>query len=474
MIKMAQHWQELIPIDRYVVFVNGLLHDYDRKVLTFLYQPLIGAKSLSLYLTLWAELEENRIWSEASTHHRLMTLMDLKLNDIYEARLKLEGIGLMTTLLRNEEKERNFIYQLEPPFTPEQFFLDDMLSIPLYRKLGPKQYQRLKQFFSHKRVDVFNGFSNVTRSFDDVYEILPPSALKINSDMSNDLTVDGGKEFIGRKSASDLELRHFSFNFELLEAGLSENLVPKSALTDKVREAISKLAYLYGIDAIQMKNIVIDATDQGVTNIDALRTCAKDWYEFHHGGLPSLVDKTQALPFKDIHNEPITKEEKQIAYFETKSPREFLRELGGGEPSRADLSLLEGIMFQQRLEPGVINVLIDFIMRTNDMKLPKAFTEKIASQWGRKQVKTVKEAMDLARKEYKDRQQWVSKKDSNKKPQSSYNKKPIRTELLPDWFHEKDSNENQAATESVQSDVVDSDFEAKKRALEEKIKNLRK
>lgn len=473
MIKMAKHWQELIPIDRYVVYANGMLHDYDRKVLTFLYQPLIGASSLSLYMTLWAELEENRIWSEASTHHRLMTLMDLKLNDIYEARLKLEGIGLMTTLLRNEEKERNFIYQLEPPFTPEQFFLDDMLNIPLYRKLGPKQYQRLKAFFSHKRVDVFNGFSNVTRSYDEVYEILPPSALKINSDMTKELTVDSGKEFLGRKSTSELELKHFTFNFELLEAGLSENLVPKSALTEKVKDAISKLSFLYGIDAIQMKNLIIDATDQGRTNLEVLRTCARDWYEFHHGGLPTLVDKTQPLASKTIQKEPVTKEEKQIMYFETKSPREFLRDLGGGEPSRADLTLIEGIMFQQRLEAGVINVLIDFIMKTNDMKLPKAYTEKIASQWGRKHVKTVKEAMDLARKEYKERQQWLSKKDSNKKQPSTY-KKPIRTELLPDWFQEKGGNENKPNTGQVQSEVEDSDFEAKKRALEEKIKNLRK
>ena len=47
---MTQHWQELLPIDRYVVTANGLLHDYDRKVLTFLYQPLLGASCLkSLY-----------------------------------------------------------------------------------------------------------------------------------------------------------------------------------------------------------------------------------------------------------------------------------------------------------------------------------------------------------------------------------------------------------------------------------------
>lgn len=100
---MAQHWQELIPIDRYTVSASGLLHEYDRKVLTFLYQPLIGSACFSLYMTLWAELEENRLWSESSSHHILMNLLGINLKDIHEARLKLEGIGLLKTYVKTEE-----------------------------------------------------------------------------------------------------------------------------------------------------------------------------------------------------------------------------------------------------------------------------------------------------------------------------------------------------------------------------------
>ena len=94
---MAQHWQETLPVDQYIVASGGLLHDYDRKVLTFLYQPLIGPACLSLYMTLWAELEENRLWSQPVTHHNLMTIMDMNLKDIYQARQKLEGMGLLKT-----------------------------------------------------------------------------------------------------------------------------------------------------------------------------------------------------------------------------------------------------------------------------------------------------------------------------------------------------------------------------------------
>src|SRR3982751_3079018 len=128
---MAQHWQEIIPIDRYIVAAGGPLHEYDRKVVTFLYQPLIGSTCFSLYMTLWAELEENRLWSEDSTHHLLMNLLEMNLKEIYEARLKLEGIGLLKTFVKTDEGERSFIYELFPPLTPEQFFLDGMLNIYL-------------------------------------------------------------------------------------------------------------------------------------------------------------------------------------------------------------------------------------------------------------------------------------------------------------------------------------------------------
>ena len=148
---MTQHCQELLPIDHYIATANGLLHDYDRKILTFLYQPLIGAGCMSLYMTLWAELEENRLWSESHSHHSLMNFMDMNLKRIYEKRLKLEAIGLLKTFVKQEEGHRLFVYELQPPLTAEQFLSDGMLNIYLYRKIGRTQFARVKRFFSDKK-----------------------------------------------------------------------------------------------------------------------------------------------------------------------------------------------------------------------------------------------------------------------------------------------------------------------------------
>ena len=49
-------------------------------------------------------------------------------------------------------------------------------------------------------------------------------------------------------------------------------------------------------------------------------------------------------------------------------------------------------------------------MRKTDMKLTKNYVEKIASHWARKNIKTVKDAMDLAKMEHRQYAEWAEGK----------------------------------------------------------------
>lgn len=465
---MVQHWQELVPIDRYVVAASGLLHDYDRKVLTLLYQPLIGSTCFSLYMTLWSELEENRLWSSSNSHHSLMNFMDLRLNEIYKARIKLEGIGLMKVYEKKDDDARSFIYELIPPLTPEQFFLDGMLNIYLYKKIGKNQYSRLKRFFSEDKVDSKGNYYEVTKSFQDIFMTSHMDSISYDSEAEEMMQASEGKSFIGRDEQDRIQIIPDTFNFKLLQAGLNESLIPKEAFTKKVKNAVSNLAFLYGIDAIQMKNIVISAiTEDNEINIEELRKSARDWYQFqHHDQLPSLVDRTQPMAQRTQIKEPETKEEELLRALEITSPRQVLTDLSGGaEPSKGDLQIIEGVMFNQKLSPGVVNVLIQYVMLKSDMKMTKSYVEKIASHWARKKIQTAKAAMDLAKNEHKQYMEWA---DGKKKSAKYTGKnKPIRTELLPDWFDETST----PAPDSTKKQ--DEDLELKKRELEETLKKLR-
>lgn len=467
---MGWLWQEIAPMDRYIAACNGLLYEYDRKVITLLYQPLIGPVSLSLYMTMWAQVEENRLWSDSSSHHELMDFMGLNLKTIYQARLKLEGIGLLKTFVQNRENSRTFIYELQPPLSPAEFFQDGMLNVYLYRKIGKNQFSKLKKFFSDQTVHSVNDYQDVTKNFEDIYDSAVTSNLEYSSDLAADLGELENQDFIGRNESKGIRVEDAKFDFDLLLAGLSESLVPKRVVTKKVKEAINNLSYLYGIDAIGMKNLLISAMDEvnNEINIDDLRKAARDWYQFEHNDrLPLLVDKIQPPIYHEAPDVPKTMEEKHIRYLETTSPRDVLANLsGGGEASVTDLKVIEDVMFTQKLPPGVINVLIEFVLFKTNMKLTKGYVDKVASQWARLQLRTVKEAMELAIKENQQHLEWAESKKTRKS--TSSRAKPVRTELVPDWFEEQEEPNNMEKPTKQNADYDD-----KKRKIEEKLKKYK-
>ncbi|MCY8522972.1 Replication initiation and membrane attachment protein, partial [Bacillus atrophaeus] len=171
------------------------------------------------------------------------------------------------------------------------------------------------------------------------------------------------------------------FDFDLFLAGLSETMIPRKSITKLVRESIKKLSYLYGIDPLQMQNVVMSAiNEQDVITTEALRKAASDWYQIERNGqLPDLIDKTQPVRLREGEKqaEQDSLDGTLIAQLEMISPRKLLQDIGDGtEPSKADLKIIEDIMFEQKLEPGVTNVLIYYVMLKTDMKLSKNYIQK--------------------------------------------------------------------------------------------------
>ncbi|MFE8703755.1 replication initiation and membrane attachment family protein [Cytobacillus sp. FJAT-54145] len=466
---MTQHWQKLQPGDRYVVSANGLLHDYDRRVLISLYQPLVGLDSSGLYMTLWCELEENRLASSSAfTHRNLMTMTSINLKDIYAARLRLEGIGLLKTYVKETEGERLFIYELQPPASPEDFFNDGLLNIYLYRKIGETQYLRLKKAFSEKVVSK-SSFSEETKAFEEVYESISPDALQ-ESMKSEQALESEDMQLVGRGNTPDITKNAESF-IDIDFIIKNSSMIPAEMFTPKLKRAIGILSFVYGVDAVQMKNMVLDAFDPSSeqVKVDELRIIVRNWYQVHNQNkLPSLVDKIQPPILNSLQEAPKNEEEEHVYYLETTSPRQLLIKLSGGaEPSVGDLNIIEEIMDKQKLTPGVTNVLIEYALIKNDMKLTRAYLQKIASHWARKKIVTAKEAMELARSENQKYQDWT-----NRPSKASYgNKKSVRKEAIPDWYkNQKDEASNIEASNSEDT----FDFELEKRKLEEELKEFKK
>ncbi|WAA10184.1 replication initiation and membrane attachment family protein [Fervidibacillus albus] len=453
---MNPHWKELIPADEYVVSVDGPFNEADGKVLTFLYQPLIGPHAISFYLTLKNQVEENRLHSEPYSHYYLMNVFNSNLQIIYETRQKLEAIGLMDSYVKNEDGHRSFLYVLKPPLSPKQFFSDGLLNIFLFQKVGRNYYSRLKKFFGDGTISI-SDYEKVTKDFQQVFAS-SGSTLTQSDVPANEETM----KLMDKSEPSPINVTLDRFDYDLLLAGLHESLVPKKAITAEVKDTIMKLAFLYGISPIEMKNIVLASIDEkNEIDVEKMRKEARDWYTImHYQTLPKLVDRTQSPVFQSDIDVPKTKEERFIRYLETVSPRQLLEDISNGsEPVASDLQLIENVMLKQKLNPGVVNVLIHYCLLRTDMKLSKAFVEKIASHWARKNITTVKEAMDLAKTEHKQYMEWQQEKRKNNR------QKIVRSEKLPDWF------ENRQQQGEKDEEIVN--FEEEKRKMEERLKKYK-
>lgn len=419
----------MLPGDRYIVKSSGLLHYYDQKLITRLYQPLIGIEATSLYFTLWQEMDQHTSSDDSATHHHLMAWMNLSLDRILEARKKLEAVRLLRTLKKQGQDPGFFIYQLLPPLTPNQFFNDGLLNIFLYHQIGSRDYAALKETFADNR-PLASGYADVTVSFNDVFESVPAA----------EMSQETGKKWVDRTEPLEPRLRP-AFDFETLGRYLSDAIVSKEALTPEVREAIEKLAFVYRLDPFDMSRAVQSAClHTGVIEIDDLRKEVRDYYRLESGWdtFPALSERTQPQALREMRGkEPKTDEEKEIAWFEETSPYEVLQTLaGGGTPAAPDLRLVEGLMMDQKLNPGVVNVLIAFMMKMNDYKLNKSYVEKIAGQWARKGIKTVRDAMRVTRDEYVTRSGSPSSQKAKKeKPRRRTER---HEEVLPKWMTRTD------------------------------------
>lgn len=205
---------------------------------------------------------------------------------------------------------------------------------------------------------------------------------------------------------------NFEFDIELLIEE-TKTLIPKNTYTEGVIDVIKKLAFLYNIEPITMKQLVIGSlTNADGIDVYALRKECREYSEClqlnQAVSLPHIsADNNQEEKVEGAKN----KQEKLIQYFENISPVQMLRDMGNGaEPSLHDKQVIESVLLQQKLPFAVLNVLLQYVLMKSNMKINKTYMEKIAAHWARKQVSSAKEAMLLAKQENIKYQEWNAAK----------------------------------------------------------------
>ncbi|MDD2434923.1 MAG: DnaD domain protein [Bacilli bacterium] len=402
MIKVA-----ILPADNYIVINRTVLTNQDRKLLMTLYQPIIGATSINLYFSLWASLEQNEVLSNVLTHHYLLSSMGISLSELVEAREKLEAIGLVKTYFR-KDVINNYVYELYSPVSANDFLNNPILSTILYSTVGSTEFDKIVTYFKRPKFPL-KDYENITCSFDEVFE----SSHLTTREVGNIEKVNYQK--LNLMSKIDLDN---------ILASIPEDLLNFKSITKEVRELITNLAFIYDLSDDDLSELIKNSINEK-RNIDMekLKNSCRNYYELEYSGkLPNLIYRNQP----EYLRKPVgdtSKKSKLIYQFETTSPHDFLvMKNGGTRLNKNELAILEYLAVDMKLKPGVINVLIDYVLKINENKLIKKFIEVIASQWKRSKIETVEAAMKIAEEEFKNRQKPVK----NHKTKETINK--------PEWF----------------------------------------
>jgi len=401
----------LLPADTYIVVNNTILKNDDRLLLTMLYQPIIGGIAINLYFTMWSTLDKRELISSEWTHHHLMSSMRVDLETLLQAREKLEAIGLLKTYIK-KGSVNSYVYELYSPLNSYEFFSNPILNTVLYNNVGKVEYERITTYYKLPKINLEN-YTNITCAFTDVFT--PVTELPVETLASD----------IKRHNYRSLELVS-KIDLDNILSKIPEEILNPRSVTNDLKEFIYKLSFIYSLDDFNTEELIKNSvTEQRKIDKEALQINCQNYFRFENNGkLPSLAYKKQPEYLrKKIHG--TSNRDKIIYTFETTSPSDFLR--GRNNTSiitKSDRDILTYLLIELNLKPGVVNVLVDYVLKINNNKLIKAFVEAIAIQWKRSNVETVEEAMLLAEKEYKNR-------NKNKKTTKVTSKKE---ESVPEWF----------------------------------------
>ncbi len=427
---------KLLPADTYIVVSKTITSDEDRKRISLLYQPIIGHTAVSLYLTLLDDLSKT-IMSEEYTHHHLVSTMQLKLNDIIIAREKLEAVGLLKTYVK-EENVNNYVYVIYSPLSVNDFLNHPILGIVLYNNLGKKEYDKLVNTFKVPKINL-KDYTDITVTFNQVFT--PVSG---NVFIDNDNII---KKNIGTLNMED------KVDFDLLISSIPKSMVNEKCFNDEAKNLINSLAFTYNIDDLNMQGLVRNSlNEKGMIDKNELIKNVRNFYEFDNAGkLPTLIYSMQPDYLKTPKGDN-SNWAKQVYTFENTTPNDYLRsKYKTGEPTMRELAIIEDLMVKQKMKPGVVNVLISYVLKVNNNKFTRNYVETVAAQWSRMNIETVEDAMHVAEKEHKKIQKLINDNKTTKKEKST-------EEDLPLWFGKEIEKKEISSEEKNEIDNIINDF----------------
>lgn len=449
------------PYQAYRVKTQNQLGPSQLQVLTQLYQPFMGGLALSLYLTLANQPLEALNWSTRQLHAVLISQMNVGIKDFNQARVNLEGAGLLETY-RDQSSHSNhdrqtIIYELKWPLSSERFFKDPQLSLALFNQIGDQAYFNLiKQWINQS--DLEDSWRPMTLDFSSVYHV---------GNQSNRLgeiqEAVQGLDFKDRSGLQidPLSLQDLSFNFDLYLQILSTKSVNMDHLTQAVLLQIASLSQFYQLDEAAMAQVTYLAQNpiSGHINLVDLKTYAQKQVFFkQERKKPEMTAQDQPLDIdpqlKTNYPHFSDKELEIVTLCQSLSPKEFLQRVkvaAGGFATSSEYHFVKELQKNSSLSNGVINMLIYYLIALEKKAtFEKGWSDRIANEWQQAGLKDPAQTLDYLHKA-QEKKKDQAKNDFRTAKFNKYAKRSKRQEKLPSWLATSDRDKH-GSEESLSTD----------------------
>lgn len=433
---MSYPWQNLDPKDTLTIAFDAPITATDMNILSLLYKPILKDKAFSLYHSLKNYFDLYQGQPTQIFQSQLQSEVNLGIKNLYEARIVLEALGLLSTYKKDEN---HYLYEVHAPLRAAQFFSEPMLCVLLEDMVGEKAFKTYKRALLEERIDK-SDYQEMTKSFLDVFHIDLNRLEKHQGHVSKERT----EPLVKKEDVNS------SFDWNFFKQSLSGRLVKRDSLTPEIEKLISVYHMTYGIDELAMREMVLEASDleTGEVDYDNLENVLRKQVSLFNkkNQLTTKVEKVNAPKesTKTVNTKLVKQLDDIIDATKELTPYEFLasaKEQKQGDVLDDELDLLRLLTDQRNINPEVVNMLIHYVLVIKkSTSLSKNFTTRIADDWKQKGVTTAEEAA-YAITSFVEKSKERTNQAKKKRQYKSY--KNYKTEKVPSWMKK---NKDQATT----------------------------
>ena len=445
-------WSQLNPRDCIQVTQQVWLTQRELQFVTQLYVPFLGVQASTLYLVLFSELSPNSYQSDVIQLADLLAIVNMGIPDFYQARIRLESVGLLKTYRYEDEDSisAQYTFELQAPASPNLFFKDALLSTLLVNQVGHQRFEILQKRFSVKKKAPYG--QDVTSTFQEGFQ-LPFNMSQYKRNIAQE------KQMIKDVKQQESLVLNSNIDWELLTDLLKSQFVHEQALTDEVKQMLNSFQLYYGLTEREIAQYVIYAADLSTGEIDEKELYSIIINANQHLAAPKKeeVSITPVESTSEI-SEVVTEEKQEITPAPTQLPQAIqrlitlakemtpfdfmtsIKQQRNGYVSNGEQRIILDLVQVGTIPSEVINILIHYVLVVkNNPTINKNLMDTIANDWSQKGIQTAEQAIEAVRQRDKEFKASRKEKIENRQTQTYSGKKYYgnapkgRVASVPDW-----------------------------------------